>query len=540
MTTLYSIVKEQFPEFVRSDYPAFVEFVQAYYKWLEIQSAGKIEDVVDVDTVTYVVTIQNYLTTINLADYQQAIVVGRTSGARAIVKSTIAGSPHNLYVQYLTTDVKFSAGEVLYIEGTAIECRVVSVFDTASTFVKYFKQQLDVYGLFDETSSYNTRYLKNIKEIYSAKGSEQALVFMLQTVHNVTDASIRYPNENILRASDGKWSQLKHITVDRFQGPRPETPPTEVFAQVGTTNVRIAVDHCEILSDTLVRIYFNQSIILSVGQILFIPTGSAIECAARVVENVVDVEVVDGGTQWQLGQILTFEGSVKDTIARVSDTDATTGRIKHIQILEFGWLHDEGQTITARPTQFSDSSTEATLKLKTGVQGKLPGRWADASGQISNQEIRVQDDKYYQQFSYDIESTSNPAEYTNLAKTIHPAGMALFTTYILERTIAVTPVLFATYPYKTVGVFDIVTVEDSRIQFIFTKNDLTSIALAQDQISLHPAKYLPEDTVSVVSEDTASDVVTGVTYDSEDYFEVPVLVTDRYGALETVITLKQA
>lgn len=171
----------------------------------------------------------------------------------------------------------------------------------------------------------------------------------------------------------------------------------------------------------------------------------------------------------------------------------------------------------------------------------MPGRWADASGQISNQEIRLEDNKYYQQFSYDIESTTNPTVYNGLARTVHPAGLALFSTYILERTIAITPVVVTTYPYKTVGVFDIVVVDDSVMPFIFTKNSLQSTAYAEDDISKTLAKYLPEeDTVSVVSEDTASSVVTGVTYDSEEYFEVPVLVTDRYGALETVLTLSQA
>lgn len=540
MTTLYSIVKDQFPEFVRSDYPAFVEFVQAYYKWLEIQSAGKIEDIVDIDTPSYVVAIQNYQSAIVLSDYAQAIIVGQTSGARAIVKSTVSGSPHNLYVQYITTDVGFAAGEILTIEGTSIQSRVVSVNTVASTFVTYFKQQLDVYGLFDNADPYNIRYLKNIKEIYASKGSEQALVFMLQTVHGIMDTTIRYPSENILRASDGKWSQLQHLTVRRFQGPAPATPPTQVFVQVGNTSTRVVVERCEFLNATDVRIYFNQPLIVEVGQVVYIPDGNTIECAARIIENVTNVEIVAGGEKWQLGQLLVFPGSVKDTIARVSDTDAATGRIKHIQILEYGWSHTVDQTITARPSNISGVETEATLTLKTGVIAKMPGRWADASGQISNQEIRLEDNKYYQQFSYDIESTTNPAVYTNLAQTIHPAGMALFSTYILERTIAITPVIVTTYPYKTVGLFDIVLAQDSDIEFVFIKNDLESIAYAVDQISLRPAKYLPEDTVSVVSEDTATSVVTGVTYDSEEYFEVPVLVTDRYGALETVLTLSQA
>lgn len=47
-------IPQQVPDFVRAEYPAFVEFLQAYYKWFQDEySLGKIEDLVDLDrTVT--------------------------------------------------------------------------------------------------------------------------------------------------------------------------------------------------------------------------------------------------------------------------------------------------------------------------------------------------------------------------------------------------------------------------------------------------------------------------------------------------------
>ena len=46
---LHLIVSEQLPEFVRADFPTFVEFVKTYYRWLSTQSVGNIETVVDID-----------------------------------------------------------------------------------------------------------------------------------------------------------------------------------------------------------------------------------------------------------------------------------------------------------------------------------------------------------------------------------------------------------------------------------------------------------------------------------------------------------
>lgn len=48
--SLHLLVAQQVPDFVRADYPVFVEFLEAYYKWYEeVYSLGKLEDLVDID-----------------------------------------------------------------------------------------------------------------------------------------------------------------------------------------------------------------------------------------------------------------------------------------------------------------------------------------------------------------------------------------------------------------------------------------------------------------------------------------------------------
>lgn len=49
MNKLNLIVRNQLPEFIREDYPAFVSFVETYYKWLEQQSLDKVENLADID-----------------------------------------------------------------------------------------------------------------------------------------------------------------------------------------------------------------------------------------------------------------------------------------------------------------------------------------------------------------------------------------------------------------------------------------------------------------------------------------------------------
>ena len=42
-TDLASVVSRQLPEFIREDYPTFVAFVEAYYKWLKTQQVDFVD-----------------------------------------------------------------------------------------------------------------------------------------------------------------------------------------------------------------------------------------------------------------------------------------------------------------------------------------------------------------------------------------------------------------------------------------------------------------------------------------------------------------
>ena len=92
MTNLYSIVREQFPEFIQSEYYAFLEFVQAYYKWLEIQSDGDISDIGKIDTTDNVIFIEQWFDgdEIDLSQFLHQVVYGTSNEAKAIVKHVLS------------------------------------------------------------------------------------------------------------------------------------------------------------------------------------------------------------------------------------------------------------------------------------------------------------------------------------------------------------------------------------------------------------------------------------------------------------------
>lgn len=460
MDNLYLLVKQQFPEFVQSDYPAFVAFVQEYYKWMEQQGVGKIEDVVDID-------------------------------------------------------------------------------DTPARFVQYFRKQLDVHGVFNSSSTFDTRYLKNIKQIYDSKGSEQCLVNILRLVHEV-DVSVRYPSEQILRASDGRWQQQSFITVETLSGDIPSSIGSFQIAY-DYENVLVVVDNFTVINSNTIRLYYTsyKGVALTLGQIIAVYESDVAVYVGRIVESPSTIEIINGGLDWQLGQVVRIPGTTNDTIARVSAITGT-GTIQRVEILEYGYSHADNETIIISPYPYKpigstydvtveitsisplkrqytldvydymDGATDhvvgissgvnvesyfleeyveadyvgyivfdnfttpspyvegdvtditieqwlasrATLALRPDVNVKTRGRWVDHRGQISNQDIRLQDNFYYQQFSYEIEAPVSISKYADLIADFHPAGTKKFTSYALGGVFEIQPTAVTSFPFITQDLFD--------------------------------------------------------------------------------------
>lgn len=521
MNKLHLIVRDQFPEFVREDYPAFVAFVEAYYKWVEEQSVGKIETIADLDT-------------------------------------------------------------------------------TPEQFVQYFRTQLDAFGVFNKATPFNNLYLQKIKQIYTAKGSEKALVNILR-LSRLSETEIKYPSQYILRASDGKWQQDCFITVDKVFGTLPSNI-TNFYVNYQSTSIRVAVKKVIQVSANKLRLYYKQtaSVSISLNQLITIVDNSGTTIySGRVSQSPSHLEIVKGGQNWQLGQVIIVPGTVTNTVARVSEVDKD-GKVLRAEILDHGYLHTENQLVTVSPYpnkplgstysisselisinpvayqhtldvyDYTDGADEQTVGVISGIGYgsyflenyvhpsytgdvvidvsssavqpapgvetditmeqwlasratfryvfqpvvNLKGYWSDESGQISNQSIRLHDNYYYQQYSYDIETTANTKDYIDLAQNIHPAGMKMFTTYSLVNDLEITPVAETSFPFIRLDPLDVATIDDTRIKRIVKPRE-DSVDPADIITSKHVDKYLI-DSATASSADTFA--YNRTSYDDEMYF----------------------
>ncbi len=471
MDNLHLVLREQFPQFARTNYPAFIEFIEAYYKWLDFQSIGKLEDVVDID-------------------------------------------------------------------------------QTASQFVKYFRDQLDIGGLFSNADLFDTRYIKNIKEIYAAKGSEQALIYLLHVVHGAS-TEIVYPSKQILKSSDGKWVRESFVTVNKLYGTLPVSI-TSFYVVYPFSVQTVPITRYEVIDNDTIRLYykFDNTITPSVSDVIQLREGSFVAWTGILTRSPSRVSVLSGGQNWQLGQVIEIPGTSKNTIVRVSSIDAM-GAITTVEVLDHGYEHTEYQSLIVSPyavkpagaipslttnqisqspaayqyvlsiDDYTDGATEsitgtigsntvmqftsafaetpistdsavtleqwfasrATVSLNFDTIVNTKGRWTDDAGQLSNQNIRLQDNLYYQQFSYVIDSTASPDTYVELAASTAPAGIKLFTNYSLVQELSFIFSGNTSFPYVTIEPLDIVTVLEQK-GMVLTRPFADSLDPATDEIAL--------------------------------------------------------
>ena len=231
-------IETQLPDFVRADHTLFAKFAEDYFKFLE--SAKDTLDfttdyvILEPETKAYLLSENGILGAAvdrmvleSSTEYTpNEIVKGQTSGAEATV---LVEDVRNVSL-YITSNQRFEIGEELLGLTSGARAKIVTYkanpVQNIQQLLDYADTDNSVFEFFDQikaafmntipnslASSVSKRNLvKSIRDLYAAKGtSEGHKVFMRLLLDE--SANIFYPNENMLRVSDGKWSSRKLIRV---------------------------------------------------------------------------------------------------------------------------------------------------------------------------------------------------------------------------------------------------------------------------------------------------------------------------------------
>ena len=238
-----NLINSQVPDFVLEDHPLFLDFVKAYYQLMEsaeitLTNIGDPDHLVLEGTTAAKIVLNG--TNVSKDDGDDNILLEDTSYGDFINGETITGSTSGATTTVIIEDVDgggrlFVAHQNKFVEGELITGSSSGAEATIGKYranpVQNIQQLLD-YADVDKTisgflSKFRNSFLtsvpdklyedidkrnltKNIKSLYQSKGTKRASEIFFKLLLN-EDAEIRYPKDEMLRVSDGKWDTKKII-----------------------------------------------------------------------------------------------------------------------------------------------------------------------------------------------------------------------------------------------------------------------------------------------------------------------------------------
>lgn len=288
-----------------------------------------------------------------------------------------------------------------------------------SQFKLEFAKDIPEFILADKANLY-----KNIKDFYQSKGSEKSYDLLFRLLYN-ENISFFYPSSVILKPSDGKWTNDKTIRVTSLQGDAFKFVSTKIVGQ--TSGATAVVENVLFFQDGPNEVYelflnidsFTGSFVA--GEQVWATVGLS-TLKASIQHSFINANITDGGTGYSIGDVLAVSGGSGVNAALKVSNVTSTGAIKSVQVTNFGSGYNTPPSISTA----SQGDGNATLTAVTGALCEYEGYYIGVDGQLS-ENVKLQDSRYYQAFSYVIRVGSSINLWRDVVKKVlHPAGLALF------------------------------------------------------------------------------------------------------------------
>lgn len=409
---LHHLVKGQLSSHINESFPHFVEFLKGYYEWLETEGSPFYD-------------LKNHLSHL---DFERSV---------------------ESYVDMLKRE---------YLEN--VPERILADKEKMIKFSKHF---------------------------FGSLGTEKSFEFLFRILYD-DDVEIYYPRDDILRGSDGNWvsnERLIYVTdsgnVDDFLYKRIEQT-IEVYPGVfensyATVN-RIVKRNAN--GFVFAELYVSDT----VGKLsLDHPIGVGQERVEWILPIAGNVEVISPGSRYVQDNVLTYSGdatfsidiiassprSVDSRYTTTLDESAISVMIDGTTVADFSydgkWIYHDaispGSEVTVtfpiykgfaavsetdidggitevnvvdpmfgivHPQELMalEGGTGASLLVHPAVARDIPGYYLDESGFLSDRK-RLQDNDYYQDFSYVIKTSNSIDQYRDVVlNLLHPSGFKMF------------------------------------------------------------------------------------------------------------------
>jgi len=369
---LSPFIEEQFPSFMRSDYRKLILFIKAYYEWAETQN-------------------------------NPSFVNQKVGSIRDVDNSL-----EQFYTHFKN----------MYLDG--------------------FPEQLAIN--IDGNQPNKRTLIKKIKNFYGNKGTESAYRFLFRVLFD-SDVEFYIPKNFILRASDGQWVEEISVKITRNNEDKHQYLLGGTVEQyngltlLGAANIdrvfkyyQDGVPVTELFLTNLVGNFIPNAILIlnpqeDSGQDSFTETAFSV---------LGEFFVQTPGENYRVGDTVYVTTGGVGFSAKVEQT-GLAGAVKRIRIENSGVNYFS--SVTAVVVSPNGSNNTAKILLTPSAITRYPGYYKGNRGKVSSTQ-KLYDGDLYQEFSYQLKSAvSIDKYYSVLRHLIHPAGMKMFGSILLENTV---------------------------------------------------------------------------------------------------------
>lgn len=491
-----TLVNSQLPEFIRSDYTTFVTFIEAYYKFLE-QDQGALEIVQNARSYNDIDTTTDAFVSYFLANYAQDIPVTVLANKGLLVK------------------------------------RIRDLYESKGSEVSF---KLLFQLLYDEPVEITYPY-ENVLIASGGEWDQRTTIRVQLSSGSVADVNDRYldltQNTLVYRTSIISTKFLS-TNLYEFILEHNELAPY-LIGDIVTVSNASGVIFTGVVSGTtdLVSVQTPGSG-FKVGQIFYINVsgGSGTQLQVSAVNDtggITKIRIINYGFNYNRSMSIALKNNDKFAQYAQDKRSRTLGFAESITIFgiwgpsdneryfDTDYNDDTPVDYTANTIALVNTSTFvseglsdadlqdntlAAVSLTVGAIARYPGSYISNKGFLSDDIIRLQDEKQYQPFAYRTESTLEFSTFKSIiTKLIHPAGQRIFNNRVLTNTInAVANVSVVTSTNIFLEFRDVIYTDDfSQVSLLFSM--ASENAVIQDTISISTQGSFTE---SISAEDIAS------------------------------------
>ena len=407
-------IQHQLPEFIQADHPDFSKFVKLYYQFLESAEItfSEVNNYLRQETTSINFMLSEANEKVILEDSVVKFTVGETvtgntsKATATVLVDDVDGSTARLFVssqnrfivgETITGSSSNSTGTIASYKPNPVTNiqQLLNMSNVDATIFQFLDNFRDAFleGIVDNLATgVNKRSLiKNIRDLYIKKGTKRGHELFFRLLLN-EEPTISFPNEQMIRLSDGNWTRKKIMRVLSNSG-----NPAELIGQVitgqTTTSTAIPVSvvtfresgttvyEIEIDEDTADETFQSGEEIVGTSSI----TDG--DVSLTLLQIITGTSISDGGQYYTIGQKINVgavSGSSNTGTAIVEQI--TTGTVDEIIIDDVGTDYAIGDTINFNNTGTDGVNASAQISVVGGAISPETGSLA-AYGMVATDHI---------------------------------------------------------------------------------------------------------------------------------------------------------